>query len=755
MSASLRELEKRLEKEPDNLPLRVTVAGMLRAAGRRKEAVEHYRRVAIAYRAQGRPQQALAVCRNILELAPDDAAIRGLVAELNEPKTPVPPAPVSDPFLVARPAGGVEPRPPAITAKGSGDPLVRLDDLRMRTPTAGAVRVDDPRPRTPTAGGAPRAHSPSAGPGDPRAPARPTSSGERPRDPHDAPAATRGPGGLGDLRARTDAPTTTGGPPTTRAAGHPRTRPPGPPPGAPGVPSLRPPTAPPPGGRTTAEPRPRPPSTPGVRGASLPPQVPTHGPAHGPPSAPTRAPGDPRGRPPVTPTSSGSTTARGLGALRARVPTPSRPSPPGRRPSLDELETQTQREPDDRRSPARASQPPASAFARAALVPPGRPSVPASQTRRGMPAVSALPVRLTPVGGMVAIPPKRKSDDGLHDDEAPARRSSFEATPLPRPMPYHLADRTSSPPRVMAEDARDSGRDSDDAIETTPGDEPLARRMAGETIPTGLAQAARRISGLIAPGPLRPQRPTEPPNPPVAPTRDLDLAAALETRERPRLSAEELDKIGPPPTGPTEQFVLDEDLPTPPPALVRPTPQIRDTPPELATDVHTSVAGASGARDTMRDAAQTPDDDRTAPRELVEPDPLANAFFQALPANRREAALVRCIRRKVRAGQTVIRQGETSHPLYLVVAGQLEIGIERANGTLARVDTVEPGDYIGEAALLARAPAAANVIATVDSELLALPPHSLFELAGAYPSLWAALKDTAERRNRQYDNALR
>jgi tetratricopeptide (TPR) repeat protein len=87
---TLKELEKRLEKEPENLPLRVTVAGMMSDAGRKADAVEHYRRVALAYRAQGRSQQALAVARSILEIAPNDTAIRTLVAELTEVKTPAP-----------------------------------------------------------------------------------------------------------------------------------------------------------------------------------------------------------------------------------------------------------------------------------------------------------------------------------------------------------------------------------------------------------------------------------------------------------------------------------------------------------------------------------------------------------------------------------------------------------------------------------------------------------------------------------------
>lgn len=78
----LKELEKRLRDEPENLGLRVMVAGAMHEAGRRGDAVELYRSVAIAYRDQGRSQQAIQVCRSVLELAPDDAACAALLHSL-------------------------------------------------------------------------------------------------------------------------------------------------------------------------------------------------------------------------------------------------------------------------------------------------------------------------------------------------------------------------------------------------------------------------------------------------------------------------------------------------------------------------------------------------------------------------------------------------------------------------------------------------------------------------------------------------
>ncbi len=77
--SNLKELEKRLRDEPDNLGLRVMVAGALHEAGRRDDAIELYRSVALVYRDQGRTQQAITVCRRILELAPDDVSCRELI----------------------------------------------------------------------------------------------------------------------------------------------------------------------------------------------------------------------------------------------------------------------------------------------------------------------------------------------------------------------------------------------------------------------------------------------------------------------------------------------------------------------------------------------------------------------------------------------------------------------------------------------------------------------------------------------------
>src|SRR5207237_318700 len=118
----------------------------------------------------------------------------------------------------------------------------------------------------------------------------------------------------------------------------------------------------------------------------------------------------------------------------------------------------------------------------------------------------------------------------------PPRRSSLQETPLPSPVPYHVADPTSGAQRVSPSELVAPARDDED--ETKPGERPPPRR-------TGLAEAARRISGMISGHEAR--------------AMPVDLAAELDTRQRPRIAAEALHKIAqPPPTVPVERIDPDD-----------------------------------------------------------------------------------------------------------------------------------------------------------------------------------------------------
>ena len=160
IGSRLKELEKRLASEPANLGLRVTVAGLLHEAGRTPEAIALYRSVALAYRAQGRVQQAIAVCRSALELAPDDGC-RALLAELAPPPPAPPPAPPAPPApapVAVRPPSAKPPTRPSSAKPASwppeDTPLPRPMPHHAADPTTGPLRVEIPEEDVPWADGA-------------------------------------------------------------------------------------------------------------------------------------------------------------------------------------------------------------------------------------------------------------------------------------------------------------------------------------------------------------------------------------------------------------------------------------------------------------------------------------------------------------------------------------------------------------------------------------------------------------------------
>jgi CRP-like cAMP-binding protein len=98
----------------------------------------------------------------------------------------------------------------------------------------------------------------------------------------------------------------------------------------------------------------------------------------------------------------------------------------------------------------------------------------------------------------------------------------------------------------------------------------------------------------------------------------------------------------------------------------------------------------------------------------------------------------------------VIRQGEVAPSLVLVASGRLEVRADRGGAPIG-IGAIGPGEHIGEAPLLSRTPSRTSVVAATEAELLLLSPRDFYDIAGAFPALWAALKESAERRTRELD----
>lgn len=88
-------------------------------------------------------------------------------------------------------------------------------------------------------------------------------------------------------------------------------------------------------------------------------------------------------------------------------------------------------------------------------------------------------------------------------------------------------------------------------------------------------------------------------------------------------------------------------------------------------------------------------------------------------------------------GETLYRQGEAGMNMHIVLTGRLEVCVDSEEGGQRIVAHPQPGDVVGEIALLAGSPRAATVIAVRDTMLGVLPRSALEALVNKDPSIFS------------------
>jgi signal transduction histidine kinase len=81
----------------------------------------------------------------------------------------------------------------------------------------------------------------------------------------------------------------------------------------------------------------------------------------------------------------------------------------------------------------------------------------------------------------------------------------------------------------------------------------------------------------------------------------------------------------------------------------------------------------------------------------------------------------------LRAGEILIKQGDAGDAAYVVIKGEFEIQ-KQTGQSLIKIDVRNPGDVVGEMALLSSVPRNATVIAKTDCEVLRIPPEAFQQL---------------------------
>jgi CRP-like cAMP-binding protein len=137
---------------------------------------------------------------------------------------------------------------------------------------------------------------------------------------------------------------------------------------------------------------------------------------------------------------------------------------------------------------------------------------------------------------------------------------------------------------------------------------------------------------------------------------------------------------------------------------------------------------------------------------------LANAMavspiFRPFAKGDRKLVMERFRARDVAAGETVIREGEPSDGLYVVLEGSVEV-LKRKDGGAVAIGLLREGDLFGEMSCLRKAPASASVVVRRAGTLLRLPRRDFDDLVVSYPQILELVAELSEERAESLDAIL-
>lgn len=113
-------------------------------------------------------------------------------------------------------------------------------------------------------------------------------------------------------------------------------------------------------------------------------------------------------------------------------------------------------------------------------------------------------------------------------------------------------------------------------------------------------------------------------------------------------------------------------------------------------------------------------------------------LFAGFTDAEREAIAAHLVHAPFLAGETLTRQGDVAHWLYLVVSGDAEVVFDAGNGQRRSLGTIRggaPGAFFGEMGMLTGAPRTASVVALTDVECYRLDKEGFEQTLKARPAI--------------------
>ncbi len=96
----------------------------------------------------------------------------------------------------------------------------------------------------------------------------------------------------------------------------------------------------------------------------------------------------------------------------------------------------------------------------------------------------------------------------------------------------------------------------------------------------------------------------------------------------------------------------------------------------------------------------------------------------------------------------IVNEGDQTDSLYIVISGRVKVFSSDEEGKEVVLNTIGPGEYFGEVALLDEQPRSASVIALESAKLAMIPRADFLRYLNEYPPLATNLLKTLARRMR-------
>ncbi|MGE6759093.1 cyclic nucleotide-binding domain-containing protein [Corallococcus interemptor] len=127
----------------------------------------------------------------------------------------------------------------------------------------------------------------------------------------------------------------------------------------------------------------------------------------------------------------------------------------------------------------------------------------------------------------------------------------------------------------------------------------------------------------------------------------------------------------------------------------------------------------------------------------------SSALFRPFNRKDRRALVERFRARDVERGEVIIREGDATDGLYVVLSGEVEV-----HKSGQRLTSLREGDLFGEISLLQKTPATATVEASRHTTLLRLPREDFDSLISSHPQVLMLVSDLSDERLRRTEHVL-